>query len=643
MSDDEVSKKSFMDQCMFQMRDTTSLVAINYALDPPDLVGCCLNRVVHKDDFGRVFSGTIMKDGEAQEKCMKIRRTLSRKVNIFESFNCDVYLKIYTVCIKPEYRHCDYGTDFLKCTFNSARSLHIPVVMGIFTAHTIQRRAKKLGMKAPIPKTKWNGIIDGSLEHAVCPQRNIYTRTDLIEGDEDCLYLNVYTPKLSYFEDNEPLAVMVWFHGGGYHCGGGNITWYNPTYLLDYNVILVIPNYRLGALGFLSTFDEECPGNNGLKDQTLALKWIQENIHKFGGDPRKVTLFGESAGGASVHFHMLSPSSKGLFARGIAQSGTALTLWSLAPKDEGKETANKLAQLLNCTTDSSREMLDCLRKVDSYKIIALDKKFMEWDTDPMIPFKPVVEPKIKEAFLSEHPIDIIKSGGVYDVPWITGLTTDEGSLRVPGIFANEHLVEELNQYFDKVVPIGLFYRKTSQNPGYITKQLRTFYFGDKVIDMSSKQSVIDMFTDGWFGYAAYETIKLHRKHTKSPIYYYSFNHRGKYSMSQRFGDEYNDYGVCHADDLQYLFHFDELFNGDAKVSKILAETWTNFVKTGNPTPDDNELGIKWKPISTDDMEYLEIGPDGELKMLKGLNKERNEFWSSLNVGTGHESNVRDEL
>nr|XP_022919199.1 uncharacterized protein LOC111428034 [Onthophagus taurus]XP_022919200.1 uncharacterized protein LOC111428034 [Onthophagus taurus] len=165
MSDDEVSKKSFMDQCMFQMRDTTSLVAINYALDPPDLVGCCLNRVVHKDDFGRVFSGTIMKDGEAQEKCMKIRRTLSRKVNIFESFNCDVYLKIYTVCIKPEYRHCDYGTDFLKCTFNSARSLHIPVVMGIFTAHTIQRRAKKLGMKVmfEIEYCKWTNKETGLL------------------------------------------------------------------------------------------------------------------------------------------------------------------------------------------------------------------------------------------------------------------------------------------------------------------------------------------------------------------------------------------------------------------------------------------------------------------------------------------------
>lgn len=104
---------------------------------------------------------------------------------------------------------------------------------------------------------------------------------------------------------------MVFFHGGGWLCGGGNTKWYGPETLLDKDVVLVVPNYRLGALGFLATGDTVVPGNNGLKDQTLTLKWIQKNIAQFGGDPDSVTLFGESAGGASAHYHMLSPMSKG--------------------------------------------------------------------------------------------------------------------------------------------------------------------------------------------------------------------------------------------------------------------------------------------------------------------------------------------
>lgn len=104
---------------------------------------------------------------------------------------------------------------------------------------------------------------------------------------------------------------MVFFHGGGWFCGGGNTNWYSPRYLLDKDVVLVVPNYRLGPLGFLSTGDGVAPGNNALKDQTLALRWVRDNIESFGGDPNSVTIFGESAGGASVHYHLLSPLSRG--------------------------------------------------------------------------------------------------------------------------------------------------------------------------------------------------------------------------------------------------------------------------------------------------------------------------------------------
>lgn len=117
---------------------------------------------------------------------------------------------------------------------------------------------------------------------------------------------------------------MVWIHGGGFSNGSGNFEWYGPDYLVPKGVILVGINYRLGALGFLSFKNNECSGNFGLKDQALALKWVQQNIQAFGGNPKNVTIFGESAGSTSCTYQMLSPLSRGLFQRAICQSGAAL-------------------------------------------------------------------------------------------------------------------------------------------------------------------------------------------------------------------------------------------------------------------------------------------------------------------------------
>lgn len=152
---------------------------------------------------------------------------------------------------------------------------------------------------------------------------------------------------------------------------------YGPDYILQKDVILVTFNYRLGALGFLSLDDESLgvPGNAGLKDQNLALKWVQSNIEKFGGDPSNVTLFGESAGGASVHYHMISEQSRGLFKRAIAMSGVAFnTPFTLKPR---RNWAQRLAfQMGYDGSQDEKSILNFLENADAYKIVELCDKIL---------------------------------------------------------------------------------------------------------------------------------------------------------------------------------------------------------------------------------------------------------------------------
>ena len=165
---------------------------------------------------------------------------------------------------------------------------------------------------------------------STCTQMNF---NEELEGTEDCLHLNIYAPKIP--EITQKLPVMVWIHGGGFFAGSSSPSFYGPDYFMDYNVILVAINYRLGPLGFLTLENDEMPGNLGMHDQILALQWVQENIGRFNGDPENVTIIGESAGAMAVMFLVMSHLSEGLFARAIIQSGpivSSYTKWDKKPR-----------------------------------------------------------------------------------------------------------------------------------------------------------------------------------------------------------------------------------------------------------------------------------------------------------------------
>jgi len=195
---------------------------------------------------------------------------------------------------------------------------------GIRVFHGIPFAAPPTGelrWRSPAPVQPWDGVKDATRYSATCPQPG---SPGPLNMSEDCLYLNVWTPAASA---NEKLPVMVFFYGGGFKDVAGSMPVYNGTTLAGKGVIVVTPNYRLGALGFLAhpRLDAESPynasGNYGILDQQAALKWVQKNIDKFGGDPSRVTIFGQSAGAESVLVHVASPTSMGLFQRAIVESG----------------------------------------------------------------------------------------------------------------------------------------------------------------------------------------------------------------------------------------------------------------------------------------------------------------------------------
>ncbi|XP_035435441.2 juvenile hormone esterase [Spodoptera frugiperda] len=499
-----------------------------------------------------------------------------------------------------------------------------------------------LRFKAPVPVEPWQGTLDATKESPVCVQRNPYTRQEEIVGQEDCLYLNIYTPITDndVGEKKKLLPVMVFLHGGGWMCGSGTTEMYGPQFLLDRDVVFVATNYRLGPLGFLSTQDEHCPGNNGLKDQQEALRFLQKTVESFGGDPNSVTIFGESAGGASVHYHMISETSAGLFHKGISESGTALVPWAEAPPGEALRNAFLLAKFLDCPQAPSAKMIECLRTKDSYDIIGTEFSFYKWDYEPMTPFKAVVEPNLPGAFLTRSPRKI---PNVPAVPWMTGLTKDEGCLKSVWITAFESRYQEFMSGFETIAPVT-FYYENSPYAEEITQEIRNKYFKENDLQ-ATQQGILNIYTDSYFAYPAIEAIELVFNYTKNPVYLYELTYRSANSFSQIFGDPKGNYGVCHADDLMHLFPIGFLTNPispeDLKMSETIVTLWTNFATTGNPNKP-VPVPFKWETATSGSkMEYLELGLKPQMK--KDL-APRSRFWGTLPLWQNMRSRrYKDEL
>lgn len=215
-----------------------------------------------------------------------------------------------------------------------------------------------LRFQNPQPVKAWKPkVYDATKDGPICPQGT----DDPSNLSEDCLRLNIYTKNTG--GENGLKPVIVYLHPGGFYGGSGISSFVGPENFMERDIVLVTLNYRLASLGFLATGTADAPGNMGVKDQVLALRWIQDHIERFGGDPKSVTLWGYSAGSFSIGLHMISPMSKGLFQRAIMQSASPLAHFRYA--NNQLELAEKQARLLKCPVKPVKDMVDCLKKVST--------------------------------------------------------------------------------------------------------------------------------------------------------------------------------------------------------------------------------------------------------------------------------------
>ncbi|XP_061180225.1 cholinesterase-like [Saccostrea echinata] len=255
---------------------------------------------------------------------------------------------------------------------------------------------------------------------------------------------------------------MVWVHGGYFKFGSGSV--YDGRILASKGgVIVVTINYRLGALGFLSTDDSVTSGNQALLDQSLALKWVNRNIHRFGGNPRQVTLFGESAGGASVSLHMFSPLSSGLFQGIISQSGCALSPFAVKrPPHSLYVSTRNLALKLGCPVLSSKIMVDCLRHKYAYEIVNIEAP----DSRNVISFAP----RVDGYFLHDVPEKILQRGDYNrNVKVLTGYVRDESSIFIPDDFDEQggYNITQSKHNSSITIPDGSNWNTFGENKEYL--------------------------------------------------------------------------------------------------------------------------------------------------------------------------------
>lgn len=476
---------------------------------------------------------------------------------------------------------------------------------------------------SPRPAARWTGVRDATRPGPSCAQAMDFIG-DKPSTAEDCLYLNVTTPRRPDPFRTKQLPVMVWIHGGGFLGGSGAI--YGAERLAAKGDVMVVTfNYRLNALGFLAHPAlnggpaRHGSGNFGIEDQQAALRWVRANAASFGGDPRNVTLFGESAGGMSSCVHLTAPGSRGLFERVIMQSGPCTLRWPWAPSSAGpdaetwrpKPRAQAEKQAIEIATAAGcadlRTAAACLRsKPVSVLLKAVGPRGLA--------------PAYGGGVLPRDPVRELRSGTFAQVPVMHGITRDEHvtfqvgfDAEAGGPIARKDYPAVLGKF------LGLNEKQTA-------KVIRRYPLSD--YRGSTSWAMASTLTDWAWACPAVEMNRLLGRHV--PTYAYEFADRTAPWFKEAPPQSYPT-GAYHAGELQYLFSRAyagrDLSPEQRQLSDEMIGYWTRFAHDGNP---DGDQAAEWSPYSASRGQVLSLAPgQGGIAEANLAREHRCDFWKSL--------------
>ncbi|XP_006114180.2 neuroligin-4, X-linked isoform X2 [Pelodiscus sinensis] len=497
----------------------------------------------------------------------------------------------------------------------------------------------------PEPPSSWTGVRNATQFAAVCPQyldersllndmlpvwftANLDTVVTYVQDqNEDCLYLNIYVPTEDDIHDqNSKKPVMVYIHGGSYMEGTGNMI--DGSILASYgNVIVATLNYRLGVLGFLSTGDQAAKGNYGLLDQIQALRWIEENIGSFGGDPKRVTIFGSGAGASCVSLLTLSHYSEGLFQKAIIQSGTALSSWAV--NYQPAKYTRILADKVGCDMLDTTDLVECLRNKNY-------KELIQQTITPAtyhIAFGPVIDGDV----IPDDPQILMEQGEFLNYDIMLGVNQGEGLKFVDGIVDNEDGVSPNDFDFSVSNFVDNLYGYP-EGKDTLRETIKFMYtdWADKENPETRRKTLVALFTDHQWVAPAVATADLHAQYG-SPTYFYAFYHHCQSEMKPSWADS------AHGDEVPYVFGIPmigptELFNcnfskNDVMLSAVVMTYWTNFAKTGDPNqpvPQDTKF-IHTKPNRFEEVAWSKYNPKDQLYLHIGLKPRVRDHYRATKV------------
>ncbi|XP_076087654.1 pyrethroid hydrolase Ces2e-like [Mytilus galloprovincialis] len=500
----------------------------------------------------------------------------------YKMTNIQLYCVIIVLCYKYSLavnhviRHTEYGK--VKGVLEHVQ--HGKVIEKFLGIPYAQPPIGKLRFEAPIPPHGWGSeILRTENFGPACPQgaggmeyiKLHHPGFDL--SSEDCLYLNVYVPKI--VNHNSRMPVLVFIHGGSYFNGMGGM--FEGSFLAIEGIIVVTVNYRLGALGFLSTGDSNIPGNYGMLDQVAALKWVKQNIGHFDGDPDRITIDGHSAGGCSVGLLMISPLTKGLFRNVIIQSGSPLAHWAVRQRPSLPDVYyNIFTSAFDCLSNNTFTVKQCLQSVTADEIFR--KTSGGHASSPRI--SPQFTPVVDGYFLPKHPRELLIEGDFYVDNVMTGATKDEGLVAANHL--NYTLAADLHGLDQLLTLIHCIRGDLPRLPGIVDTVLEVYAsWPFDTSDENVRQIFSEIIGDHFITAPTHDLAEALVKRN-STVYLYNFEYRSEFQRKEE--------GVVHGSEIFYLCGFPMTGHPtflygekDRKTAKMLMHLWANFVKNGLPS------------------------------------------------------------